>query len=374
MNYKRLKSFLIANAKKIYIFSVLIVVYCLYEEILFKLYENGAVNPFIKLGGLDVGVKGINSAVPITAKQDSFAKGAHVCVIARFFGGQLEDPDYNMKGLLNSLTAQTNSNWEVLLLATDTSDISGVHEVVDTVPTQDQHKLRLLKYDFLTEEYTPTRAAKFHKKVYRMTDMALRQCSEDTKWLLVTNGDNTYDSTFLEYADHADVDSEVNLLAYDFYSRWLNKGKFADKQIFPPCGRLTKELGLDEIMPEATRYSCFPNRLKKGGTDLGANLLDYNKFISENRMFSSIESNDGSQDGFMIEALVKDNWKIHHVGTGEDKGKCLFDHNPNYHSCLAKSKDHFWDDTVLKCVNGGRKEGLHLQYSSTMLKGCVVEI
>ena len=38
--------------------------------------------------------------------------------------------------------------------------------------------------------------------------------------------------------------------------------------------------------------------------------------------------------------------------------ECLFDHNPNYHSCLRLGPQWVWDDSSRDCITGEKAEAL----------------
>lgn len=372
--FERFRSVVLNPRRRVLLYFVLVfvLVYCMYEDVILGMYENDLIDPFVEMKShsSSTGFTKTESKPPSSRGVTGIDKTVnnHVCVVIRFFEDQLNSPDYNLQRLLKSIAKQSHPDWEVILLATDNNKL----DTLQDFSQQESDKIRLIKFtDIIIDKYYPNTSAKFHNKVYRMTDLAVRKCSPETRWLLITNGDNEYDHSFFNY-----LDPNSDILSYDFYSRWLNKGKQYDLSKFPPCGRLTMELDKEIHMKEPTRYSCFPNKLKKGATDLGANVLNYQKFIKENRRYSSIYSKDGSQDGFMVENLVKDGWVVNNIGTGKDNGKCLYDHNPNYHSCMMLGKDYKWDDSTLQCISNGEL----LQYNreayteSTILSSCISKI
>lgn len=63
-------------------------------------------------------------------------------------------------------------------------------------------------------------------------------------------------------------------------------------------------------------------------TDLGANVLNYPKFITEQRRFGYLQSEMGLQedhfDGLMAQALVQGGWRTVHY-----HDQCLFNHAPS---------------------------------------------
>lgn len=57
----------------------------------------------------------------------------------------------------------------------------------------------------------------YHGRLYNLTDDAIRACPPDTRWLMVTNGDNRYDAGAMAAVAAAPADSDV--VALDYYSR-----------------------------------------------------------------------------------------------------------------------------------------------------------
>ena len=65
------------------------------------------------------------------------------------------------------------------------------------------------------------------------TLQAIRACPRDTRWLIVTNGDNEYASDlFAQIAPHKDAE----LVALDYYSRYQRSTAL-------PCERFKQEAG-----------------------------------------------------------------------------------------------------------------------------------
>ncbi len=104
-------------------------------------------------------------------------------------------------------------------------------------------------------------------------------CSADTEWLIVTNGDNEYASTL--YAELEATPDDVDLLAFDYYSRY-------QRSTGPPCYRFS---------PGTMAPKCKRNLLKWCHTDLGANVFSYPRFMREDRRFGQFKNEYVCVDG-----------------------------------------------------------------------------
>eukprot|EP01039_Chlorochromonas_danica_P005622 gene5622-6196_t len=98
------------------------------------------------------------------------------------------------------------------------------------------NRIRVITYHDELKTYHAKEYAGFHQHLYHLTDRAISQCSPDSDWLLVTNGDNTYHRDFLNHLDRS-----YDLIAYDFYSRWF----LHLKKPLPPYDRLTSWIKMD---------------------------------------------------------------------------------------------------------------------------------
>ena len=411
-------------------FVVLILIgYASYDEVLFRLYEAEW------LEGSAIG--GIDAPSNVTGLSRKNLRDDKVCVVVRFGADQIDDEKYNLVHTIDSIAAQDHKNWEMVLIATDNGDISSARHLVNSYPSEISSRLRMYQLHWVLEKYNPAYKARFHKKVYRFTDYAISKCSSDNKWVLVTNGDNTYQKSFLSY-----LNPSYDIVAFDFYSRW-----YMDQSKFKPCERLGAVLYKDtdgdidsypepKYIPDGNRQlaSCLKNHVRKAATDLGANVLNFRRWNEEGRKYRKIHSIDGSQDGFMMELLKKAEWTVLNIGGSftpaasqsqralqevnpereaaianyEQQGgggrggevekligmsldspsgegtphnagslqECLFDHNPNYHSCLALGPQWIWDDSALDCITTEKAEALLAigRYaSSTGVSRCISE-
>lgn len=176
----------------------------------------------------------------------------------------------------------------------------------------------------------------YHDLLYNLTDDAIQVCPSGTKWLVVTNGDNEYGSSFTRRVDHEYSVSGAEVVAFDFYSRYQRPTE-------PPC---------DRFAAWADVPSCKRNRMKWCHTDLGAYAVDYRKFLEEDRLFGSLHASsqglDASHfDGILAETLIREGWKLAHVNDA-----CMFSHSPNPQDCGWSGG--VWDDSDMRGSGGGR--------------------
>jgi hypothetical protein len=175
---------------------------------------------------------------------------------------------------------QTNSNWDMILLPTDTRSTAGVERIINKYSAI--HNITLLQLSGV-EDFEEWRAGDFHRNVYKLTDRAISMCPSNTHWFLVTNGDNLYHPAFLNH-----LNPNYDIIAHDFYSRWVNNNFYKDISLL--CYKLTllkKPTSLLDVM-------CMQNNLKFGETDLGSNILNWRRWVVEGRKFSkALSKSDG---------------------------------------------------------------------------------
>ena len=244
-----------------------------------------------------------------------------VCVVVRTYVDQIKDKVFSLEKMLQSLKAQNYPHWTALIVQTDPREIEGLHGLLSHL---DDQRFRIVSHE---------KIAGYNSGAFQITDRVIyEQCTPDSDWLLVTNGDNWYDPRFF---DHLDL--EYDAIAYDFYSRYVH---ILDSEV--SGSGCSKYFG-------AAGASCKRNLLKHWHTDLGANVLNYKRWRIEQRSFTPLNEEDGSADGHVVESLVHYGWLFKHVG-GENN--CLFSHSPNIYGCLVLSNDKYWVDELQQCVSG----------------------
>jgi hypothetical protein len=241
-----------------------------------------------------------------------------VCIIVRTFVGHIGG-DFDLGSLLVSFQMFHHQNWIALLTNTDGTTPNWPPYLRDLI-AQDS---RIVDLEFNASEYRGQDAG------YFVSQSAIRHCPESTDWILLTNGDNLYHSQFLD-----DMDSEYDIIAHDFYSRYNN---ILNPDIYGKgCARFGKG-------------SCKTNLVQLFHTDLGANLLNFKKFVCQNISFLDF-LDDGCQDGQLMETLVYFSWKVKHIY------KCHFYHAPNPEMCFSINK--VWDDVLLHCIDHSAAAGM----------------
>lgn len=367
-----------------------------------------------------------------------------VCVVMRFHGGQIKPSgvshdEYNMNRYFNieesirSIYFQQHTNWELILVPSDQSDVRAIYsllvrynhyfyeEVPDTPGegssgsgggnakakrysrSNNFNKIRMVTYHSQLEKYDKRNYGQFHQNLYNLTDRAIQQCSADSNWLLVTNGDNSYHEEFFNY-----LDPMYDIIAFDFYSRWYRHLQSS----LPPCERLVvtpedarksakifrsirtkqhEDKNLDALyqsdkeayyqhnktlseqsMATVGMISLLHNELRRNRTDLGANIVNLRRWLHEGHAYSHISSADSSQDGTMMEVLTEKGWAAKHITPGHSRfKKALYSHNPNYMSCVTRRQDMYWDDSRHLCYSQKDLDILKIAYKESSLYRCI---
>jgi hypothetical protein len=154
-----------------------------------------------------------------------------------------------------------------------------------------------------------------------LTDLAIRACAGTTHWVVVTNGDNSFDTAFIPTL--ISVPETVDLVAFDWYSRYM-------RPTAAPCERFAAGPGLPP---------CKENDVRFCNTDITANAFRYHRLTSEAVSFSLVDVVAlGLNDAIVTEKVVRDGWEVLHI-----KATCLVNHAPNPQLCAARGG--VWDDT-----------------------------
>jgi hypothetical protein len=204
---------------------------------------------------------------------------------------------FHLSVLLDSLQKQTDPYWTALLLNSDVQAMA---------PLEPRHasdpRIRFADAPAGSAGYNEWTAA------YDVTDAVIQQLRNTPyKWLVVTNGDNTYDPTFLESAKAAGNSASADIVLVDYYSRY----KRGDG-------------GLDPL--QFGYNTCYDARIRSGYVDLGGVMLSLPKFLAEQRRFMDYGAIN-AQDGMMFADLKASGWQATRVP------RCLFSHSPNPYSC-----------------------------------------
>ena len=295
-------------------------------------------------------------ALDIALRGQHQASRPLVSFVVRTYSRQLlphprnHDP-YSLRHCLLSLIAQTNPNWEALIVRSDQTPMPGINQMLAEL--QD-HRLRMVHVPHVP---------KFSIGGYEVTDSVIALARSST-WLVVTNGDNTYEPVFIDTLVakvHADV------VAFDFYSRYVHI--LDEVYLGSGCRRYFQEphsaLGTEWETREQTKrnfllrptYSvlsrrCKANLLERWHSDLGANAFNIARWSCENRRFDTIDGGPSAeQDGYVAWSVNYWGWMVEHARADPGGSGCLYHHNPNIDSCLAGGDNLVWFERMAKCVD-----------------------
>ena len=271
-----------------------------------------------------------------------------VCVVIRSHERQVYDSVYPLGKMLEQFTTVPGSDKDIaiILLPTDSTEPTGMrflyehykHRInISLVELQNRPSPRIHGHLGIFRE---RHNLNFHNIVYRMTDDAIGKCPENFRWLLITNGDNSYMPAFFDQ-----LDDKFDIVAFDFYTRhyYYNSGlPVSNRSFVENCRRL--------VGSSHRESSCLSNNLSFAHTDLGANVLNLKKYRYEQRLYDDVIADERgvSKDGYMMMNLVSSGWKVKHVRK-HDSG-CLYSHNPNYQSCINHSILSLWEGSTEHCI------------------------
>ena len=252
-----------------------------------------------------------------------------VSFVVRTYWGQMTSAPFTLKRTLRALRGLHDPRWEALIVRTDATPIPGLSQLLS---------------EFLDARLRPIvfeDAPATSSGGYEVTDRAIA-LARASKWLIVTNGDNIYDSSFL---DSLSISSD--LVAFDFYSRHVSA--MDTRYVGEGCER---------YFSSGTHGMCKRNLLAEWHTDLGANAMSVRRWSCEGRRFLDVDGGPGEdRDGKLAWSLVYWGWEVSHVRS--DDGGCLFDHNPNAHACVASGQDWVWFERERACVRRSALEGVN---------------
>ncbi|MEW5310668.1 MAG: hypothetical protein WDW38_002444 [Sanguina aurantia] len=276
---------------------------------------------------LCLGLAGVRSEVVDRDSNSSTpASDDLVCIVIRTFWGHGKTwGDNSLPTLLQSLQNQTHTKWEAMLLVLDNRPFADLRETV-----RNAHDDRVWVYaEWINYQYAPkdgegssSWSQGYHNKLYSLTDSAIRACPPETVWVVVTNGDNNYDASFLSELVSSPKDADA--VAFDFYSRY-------QRPTGAPCDRFTAGPGLP---------LCKENAMRMCQTDLAAIAYRWPLWLAEGRRYGVLDpgGTSSANDGLMAQAVVAGGWKVRHV-----RDKCLVNHAPSPQQCAARGD--VWDDS-----------------------------
>jgi hypothetical protein len=231
-------------------------------------------------------------------------KDLPVLFLIRVYQGHfLSNSLFNFEQMLRSLQKLENNNWEAMIVNTDVEDLpASVHDFLKIDP---RLTLSPLKPDKPFDQWDAG---------YSITDKALDTLSVDKyKWLVVTNGDNRYESTFLShlpsYPTAEGEEGGIDMIITNYWSRYVHYGA-----------------GLDRDPLEMNGTVCHTAKLQPGYIDLGGGIILLRRLNKDRLRFMQFGAVN-SQDGFMLSMMSDHKWKVKHVK------ECLYSHSPNPYAC-----------------------------------------
>ncbi len=286
-----------------------------------------------------------------------------VCFVVRTYWGHGDAHGGELRSLLSSLQDQTVSRWEAVLVMVDKQPFSEAHDIIRDL---NETSRAWIYTEWIGEEYSPKQSdggwsEGYHGMLYNVTDDAIRVCSPETEWVVATNGDNLYGRHFIHQVLEKGSDPSVDLVAFDFYSRY-------QRPTMPSCDRFSSEPAW--LTGEAPAAPCKRNTLQWCQTDLGSVAIRRKRLLDEDRSFGLVTDKAGSldaahNDGLLFAELVHDGWTVSKV---EDE--CLFAHNPSFQTCAWKGL--VWDDSNITRTGGG--ECIGRQEAARRLKDPTMEM
>uniref|UniRef100_A0A061QLB4 Uncharacterized protein n=2 Tax=Tetraselmis sp. GSL018 TaxID=582737 RepID=A0A061QLB4_9CHLO len=266
---------------------------------------------------------------------ESLVKGkGKVCVVVRTYHKHASGY-YRLVDSLTSLMQQTYTEWEALVFQTDDVPFPELEDIIANLGDSRIRRLNLGLHRYSHGE-----------SAYSLTDKAITHCSEESKWLVVTNGDNQYHPLFL-----SSIDARSDVTTVNWYTRYS----------------LMMRPKREALCSRWDGGTCRVNRFQFARTDLGSVILSLDRWRKESLKFSEQVPNS-MQDGQLYSRLRNELlWKVHHVN------RCLFHHNPNPRSCNAKGgiwKEHGsppWEGLCVTPEEAARdlESGRYIAYHST---------
>jgi hypothetical protein len=251
--------------------------------------------------------------IPVT---DFVPPPGSTAVIMRTFSGHGED----LRKCIASFVAQTNPNWAVFVVNTDSGEFPRLREMLRSFSDP-----RVMQLNDVAKGHFD-----YWDSGYGVNDEAIwlvaKHFGRAFRWVLSTNGDNYYFPSFLDATAQPYFQKAVDCIAYDFFSRWdpfaLGQSSVGDK--------------------------CMQNMLRTGETDLGANVWNLHRWIEDGVNFTQVAGARPADmhlspemekvvapavavyDGKLAEYLTRVKmWRVAMVE------RCLFSHSPNPWECSA---------------------------------------
>lgn len=245
-----------------------------------------------------------------------------VCFVVRTYSKHRNDPLFNISTLMHSLQALPFT-WEAHLLVTEENSTSykkylenafgyGGRIHVPEIPAE------------LPRAYDPCLSA------YHITDWGVRQCSEETEWVVATNGDNSYGRN--SFQNLLFSDESIDIVLIPTMSRYYRWNYFrSEKNQMPNC---------------EAQFKPFANPVAQYGVvDLGGVALRRIRLVEENVFFAEqYPRKCSSLDWFTLKGLLDVGWRYLALAPPADDFDSFFMHNPNPWTCARLGG--IWQDSA----------------------------
>jgi len=207
---------------------------------------------------------------------------------------------------MSCLEQMEYTNW-IAYFVTTQDNIDGIEDLINARASVLQSKYVYFK-DAPIMNYTLLEAG------YNTTDWAIKRCPRESKWLLVTNGDNEYSPNTFSY-----LEGVIDAIGFNFFSRFYTNDGYVHPVSFPNV--------MHNIIPNSEDNcrkkinSCMYNRLQTGLHDLGSVIWNLTRWREEGVKYSKYTPSC-CHDGYLVESLVK-SWDIKGIRW------CFLSHSPN---------------------------------------------
>ncbi|CZS98223.1 uncharacterized protein RAG0_07028 [Rhynchosporium agropyri] len=254
---------------------------------------------------------------------------ADACVLIRTSPDHAEDKIFKLSAMLRSLKAQYNRNWRAVVFQPDGKEFHDFKSVI--TQTLDA---RIKHVQVPKDAEIPQLGG--NVTIHNATDWVIRELEKlspgcaSARYLLVTDGSNTYEPTAFEVLSGSQDMIGLNV---ESPQKIWDHPKLQNKTWNARCSLLqdTKELNL-----------CGASAPKLSEFDLSATFLKFDQFRIENNSLAQVFRTfpRKPQDGAFAEFLIN---KRHWTFAPPPDGVCHVRRNPAYSSCLETG--NFWFDS-----------------------------
>jgi len=234
----------------------------------------------------------------------------HVCVVIRSYHGHVNTTGPSLATLYHCLEQMEYPNWSSYVFYVDDHKVYDFNLVGEARPETYRSRYHVVDTPFHFKWECGTDCG------YKSTDFVIyNYCPKDSRWLLVTNGDNEYSPDFFTH-----LDTQYDAIGFNWFTREKGGKIFTQPNITQP------------LCDEEWRSCCMRNEWTQQKHDLGSVIWNYQRFMKELKSYAKFNPHC-CQDGALAEENVKNgNWKAKEVT------ECLFSHNPNPWSNCMRDK------------------------------------